>query len=116
MASRGRLGERQVLGIAPLSVTPPRQREGIGTALVRQLIARLDAAGWPLIVLLGDPRYYRRFGFERAGPLGIVYPPVDPDTDAFQALRLSGYDDSWRGDFAYCWELPVAKQPTLTDR
>jgi putative acetyltransferase len=116
MASRGRLGERTVLGIAPLSVTPSRQGEGIGSTLVRQLIARVDAAGWPLIVLLGDPRYYRRFGFERGGPLGIIYPRVGRDAEAFQALRLSGYDDSWRGDFAFCWELPVANQSTLTDR
>jgi putative acetyltransferase len=116
MASRGRLGEREVLGIAPLSVTPSRQRQGIGTALVTQVIARVDAAGWPLIVLLGDPRYYRRFGFERGAALGIAYPPVGRDAEAFQALRLSGYEDSWRGDFAYCWELPAADQPTLADR
>jgi predicted N-acetyltransferase YhbS len=107
MAGRGRLGERETLGIAPLSVASSHQRKGIGSALMTELLRRVEAAGWPLIVLLGEPDYYGRLGFERATPLGIVYPPVGPDNDAFQVLRLSRYDDSWRGDFAYCWELAV---------
>lgn len=107
MASRGQLGERAALGIAPLSVMPVRQGRGIGSALMRDIVSRANGAGWPLIVLLGDPRYYERFGFEPAAPLGIVYPPVGRDNEAFQVLRLSGYDDSSCGEFAYCWELPV---------
>jgi len=109
MAGRGRLGERETLGIAPLSVASSHQRKGIGSALMTELLRRVETAGWPLIVLLGEPDYYGRFGFERAVPLGIVYPPVGPDSEAFQVLRLSQYDDSWRGDFAYCWELAVGK-------
>jgi len=106
MAGRGRLGTDEALAIAPVSVAKSRQREGIGTALTTELVHCAQAAGWPLIVLLGDPDYYRRFGFERAAPLGIVYPPVGPDSAAFQVRRLEGYDGSLRGDFAYCWEVP----------
>jgi predicted N-acetyltransferase YhbS len=109
MAGRGRLGERETLGIAPLSVASSHQRKGIGSALMTELLRRVETAVWPLIVLLGEPNYYRRFGFERASPLGIVYPPVGPESEAFQVLRLPRYHGSWRGDFAYCWELAVGK-------
>jgi putative acetyltransferase len=110
MASRVPLGEREALGIAPLSVMPARQRSGIGSVLMREIVSCAEAAGRPLIVVLGEPRY-RRFGFERAAPRGIMYPPVGPESDAFQVLRLSGYDRSWRGDFTYCWELGTSGGP-----
>jgi len=67
-----------------------------------ELIARADRQGWPLLVLLGNPAYYGRFGFEPAGPLAIVYPPVDGP--AFQVRRLATYNRTWRGTFTYAWE------------
>ena len=105
IAARGRLGQREALGLAPLAVAPHRQRQGIGSALVLELLHRAEAAGWPMVLLLGDPRYYGRFGFEPASRWGIVYGGVPPDDPAFQVRRLRGFDSSWRGTFAYCWEL-----------
>ena len=52
-----------VAGLAPLAVTPPRHRAGIGTALVQAGLADLRARGETLVFVLGDPVYYRRFGF-----------------------------------------------------
>ncbi len=52
------------LGLGPLSVVPARQRAGFGSALVRDGLARLRAAGARGCVVLGEPGYYRRFGFE----------------------------------------------------
>ena len=94
------------VGIAPLAVTPSRQRQGIGAALMTELLDRADAHGWPLVVLLGSTEYYPRFGFEPAGSYGITYQPVGTDNPHFQVRRLSRYDPSYRGDFRYCWELP----------
>jgi len=109
MAARGRLEGRDAIAIAPLSVSPSRQRQGIGTALMTELLARADAVGWPFVLLLGDPDYYGRFDFEPAGPLGIVYPPVGADSQHFQIRRVRDLDASaWRGTFTYCWELPRA--------
>jgi putative acetyltransferase len=50
------------LGIGPLSVRPDRQKQGVGSALVRAGLDRLraEADGF---VLVGDPDYYGRFGF-----------------------------------------------------
>ena len=59
---------------------------GIGSALMEALLAAADAAGvLPLIVLLGSPQYYSRFGFRPAKELGVIPPepngemPPKPD-------------------------------------
>lgn len=51
-------------GLGPISVDPSRQGGGIGGGLVREGLARLEALGAAGCVLLGDPAYYGRFGFE----------------------------------------------------
>jgi putative acetyltransferase len=54
------------LGLAPVAVLPGRECSGIGSALIR---TGLDAAkhhGWQAVFVLGEPGYYRRFGFEPA--------------------------------------------------
>ena len=50
-------------GLGPLSVTPECQRKGIGSALMKECLARLRADGSKGCVLVGDPNYYVRFGF-----------------------------------------------------
>jgi len=105
IAGRGRLGLRETVGLAPLAVVPSRQRQGVGTALVSELIRRAEAAMWPMVLVLGDPRYYARFGFEPASRFGIVYPQAGEDDPHFQVCRLSRFDASWSGAFVYCWEL-----------
>jgi putative acetyltransferase len=54
------------LGLAPVAVTPDRQGQGIGAALITDSLARAEAAGWQLVVLLGHADYYPRFGFVAA--------------------------------------------------
>lgn len=88
--------ERGILCLAPLSVTPERQKDGIGGALIREGAARADALGEPLIVLVGHPAYYPRFGFEPARPLGLE-PPAGRLEAVFMALRLSQYNADVRG-------------------
>jgi putative acetyltransferase len=51
-------------GLGPISVKPARQGQGIGSALVREGIRRLELRNAAGCVLLGDPAYYGRFGFE----------------------------------------------------
>jgi putative acetyltransferase len=104
LGARGDLDGREVVGIAPLAVTPERHGEGLGTALMTELLRRAQDAGLPLVVLLGHPEYYGRFGFEPSGPLGISYRPVGAGNPNFQVYRLAAYDASYRGEFTYCWE------------
>jgi putative acetyltransferase len=93
-----------IAGVAPVCVAPSHQRRGVGTLLVRDLFRRAEARGWPLLVVLGDPAYYGRFGFGPAGPRDLWYAPVGRDDPHFQARPLAGDDGSQRGEFGYCWE------------
>ncbi|MGH6964479.1 MAG: GNAT family N-acetyltransferase [Phenylobacterium sp.] len=73
-------------GLGPVSVWPDRQRKGIGQAQIREGLQRLRSLGAGGCVLLGDPAYYRRFGFERDPELY----DVDAPPGAFQRLSLNG--------------------------
>jgi len=102
MTLRDGVVERRVAGLSPLAVDPDRQGHGVGSALVRAVVAEVDAAGEPLIVLEGSPWYYPRFGFEYAVPLGITINLPDwAPAEAAQVVRLSNYDPSIRGVVVY---------------
>lgn len=88
--------------LSPLAVAPARQKDGIGGALVREVCARADAAGDPLVILEGSPLYYPRFGFVDARTLGItIHLPGWAPPEAGQAMPLSGYDAAVRGEALY---------------
>src|SRR5687767_12144182 len=59
-------GRLNGLGLAPLAVLPEHQRQGVGTRLVQAGIAACRTLGSGFIVVLGEPEYYGRFGFQRA--------------------------------------------------
>jgi predicted N-acetyltransferase YhbS len=67
-------GEEPALLLGPLAVAPEQMRRGIGTALVTKTLSLAALAGHDLVLLVGDPAYYRRFGFVAAAPLGFVMP------------------------------------------
>ena len=73
-------------GLAPVSVRPALQGKGIGSALVKRGIADMRQRGARGIVLLGDPQYYGRFGFEHHPQLVFPGPPAE----YFQALAIEG--------------------------
>lgn len=92
MFTRARvLGERAelpVLALAPVSVVPERQREGVGAKLITEGISRAKAMREQAVVVLGHPDYYSRFGFKPAMPFGILPPhPVELES-AWMALEL----------------------------
>ncbi|HEX4738433.1 MAG TPA: N-acetyltransferase [Allosphingosinicella sp.] len=72
---RGDGRDYRALGLGPISVVPDRQSAGIGSALIRAAIERAKALGEDMIFLLGEPAYYRRFGFraEEAAPFASPY-------------------------------------------
>jgi putative acetyltransferase len=100
VCSRGRVGQAPVLALGPLSVRPDRQRGGVGSALMHAVLGAADALGEPLVALLGNPAYYRRFGFRLSEEYGIT-PPVDGWRPHFQVRELTGYQPSVRGTFRF---------------
>src|SRR5262249_6004038 len=59
------------VGLAPMAVVPELQKNGIGSRLVQSGLAELRAAGHELVVVLGHPAYYPRFGFGKASTYEI---------------------------------------------
>lgn len=93
--------EFRVLALAPMAVTPALQRRGIGGALVEEGLQRADDLGESLVIVVGHPTYYPRFGFESARRHGIEPPSDDFPDDAFMVRRLSRYNERHRGRVVY---------------
>jgi putative acetyltransferase len=68
----------RALGLAPLSIVPEHQKQGVGTALMNAAIAQTRQGGWSAIFVLGDPVYYGRFGFRADLAAGFSSPYVGP--------------------------------------
>jgi putative acetyltransferase len=99
--SRARLESgHTVLALAPMGVLPAYQRGGVGTALVREGLALAAGTGLPLVVVLGHPKYYPRFGFEPGDAYGVVDPYGAP-REAWMVHRLPAYDPAARGLVTY---------------
>ncbi len=90
----------EVLALAPMAVEPGRQARGIGSALVRDALARCAETSYPILVVLGHPTYYPRFGFRSARALGITAPFDVPD-EAWMALPLPAHHAGLRGTLVY---------------
>ena len=78
-------GAAAAVALAPLAVLPRHQRQGIGGKLIREGIDQLRGMGERLVIVLGHPAYYPRFGFSTASARSLEspFPP-----DAFMALPL----------------------------
>jgi putative acetyltransferase len=88
LCTRAHVDEVPCLALGPLAVTPDTQRRGVGTALVHEAIDIATDMSEPLIGLLGDRAYYRRFGFVPSRVAGID--PPDPSWgDYFQVKVLA---------------------------
>jgi putative acetyltransferase len=82
-------------GLGPVSVLPDLQRSGVGTALIEEGLRQLEQRGAEGCVVLGDPRYYARFGFTSHHALRYGDVPLE----YFQSLVMSG--DPPKGEVAY---------------
>ena len=95
------------VGLAPLSVLPDYQRQGIGTTLMSAGLEECRRLGHERVIVLGHPDYYPRFGFERANQYGVRFEFEAPDEAcmilALQPGALEGvsgvakYQPEWSG-------------------
>jgi putative acetyltransferase len=75
------------LALAPMAVLPSFQKKGIGSALVSRGLEEARGLGHRVVIVVGHPDYYPRFGFAPAKPLGIL-PPFEVPSEAFMVLEL----------------------------
>jgi putative acetyltransferase len=88
----------RAVGLAPVAVRPERQGEGIGGSLIRQGLDRARSQGWEGVFVLGDPVYYRRFGFDPALAAGFASPYASPH---LMAIALGAALPARSGAIAY---------------
>jgi putative acetyltransferase len=75
------------LALAPMAVHPDFQRQGIGSALVRHGLDACRNLGHKIVIVLGHPEFYPRFGFVPAIPREIL-PPFDVPIESFMVCEL----------------------------
>ena len=90
----------QVLGLAPMAVQPEFQRRGIGSALVQVGLEAASSLGESMVIVLGHPQFYSRFGFEPSVSYGIESPFPVPE-EVFMVLPLNNYQEQYTGKVVY---------------
>ncbi|MCA9717563.1 MAG: N-acetyltransferase [Myxococcales bacterium] len=80
-------GHPRAASLAPVGVAPEHQRRGVGGALIRRGLELCRARGVDVVVVLGHPEYYPRFGFSAAAARGLESPYSG--SEAFMALPLT---------------------------
>lgn len=83
-----RSGDRalKAAALAPLSVLPEHQRSGVGDTLTRHALSYLRDSGFDVVIVLGHPAYYQRFGFSALLARLLEAPYSGP---SFMALELA---------------------------
>lgn len=77
------------LTLAPVSVLPEFQNQGIGSQLIEAGHQKAKELGFKSVIVFGHPEYYPRFGYQPASSWGIKSPVSLPSDDVFMALELS---------------------------
>jgi putative acetyltransferase len=95
----------KALGLGPVSVMPNRQRSGIGSQMIRAGLTRAVDAGWEGVFVLGNPKYYRRFGFSPDCARGFESPYAGAH---FMLLDLNGDRPLTMGKVSYA---PGGRRP-----
>ncbi|PAX53267.1 GNAT family N-acetyltransferase [Brunnivagina elsteri] len=96
------IGEERlrVLSLAPVAVIPEFQKQGIGSALIRNGLEKSDAMGEVLAIVLGYPLFYNRFGFVPSVIYGIQSPFNVPE-DVFMVKTFKNFQQNYYGEVAY---------------
>jgi putative acetyltransferase len=99
------------VGLAPMAVLPEYQRQGIGSELVRAGLDACRSRGHSLVVVVGHPTFYPKFGFVQASTAGLAYEhAVRPE--AFMVFELqAGMLAQARGVVRYRPEFTRVPEP-----
>lgn len=104
--TRAKVGGEEVLALAPLSVKPVYQRQGVGTALVVEGHKIAKRLGYQYALVLGSELYYPRFGYMPAEQYGIMIPKGFPAPN-FMAVKLQENAKAISGAVTYAKEFGI---------
>jgi len=88
IAIQTKTGSLSPMSLAPMAVHPEFQKQGIGSKLVRQGLERCRNLGYKVVIVVGHPNYYPRFGFTSARAKGLEAPFLVPD-EAFMVIEIA---------------------------
>lgn len=109
MFTKAKVGEATVLALAPLSVLPEYQRQGVGTALIQAGHRIARELGYGYSIVLGSAAYYPRMGYLPADAFGIKA-PFDVPRENFMACRLTDSAPAIHGVVRYAEEFGIEEQ------
>ena len=95
------------LALAPLGVKEDAQKKGIGSLLIEEGLKKAKYLGHKLIIVLGDPKFNGRFGFEPASQYEIT-PPASFPEEAFLVKKLSPEELDFKGQVLYPVQFNMA--------
>ena len=104
--TKAKVGSDIVLVLAPLSVLPECQRQGVGTALIRKGHEIGKELGYEYSLVLGSEKYYPRFGYLPAVQFGIKVPEGIPSIN-FMAIQLQEHARPISGAVTYAKEFGI---------
>lgn len=97
-------------GVGPISVLPKCQRQGIGSELMTALLAQLRIRGAQGCILVGDPKFYARFGFQSSSLLTVTEAPPEVTL----SLRFHSCDDHGTVAFHPAFMAALTGQEAVT--
>jgi putative acetyltransferase len=92
-------------GLGPMAILPEYQKQGLGSRLVREGLKECQRIGCNIVVVVGHPEYYPRFGFVPAKHKGLTCEYPVPDEVFMVAELRPGALDGWRGLVKYLPEF-----------
>lgn len=106
MFTKAKVGNDIVLVLAPLSIKPQYQKQGIGTALINEGHKIAKALGFQYSLVLGSETYYPRVGYIPANQIGVEVPQGIP-AENFMAIQLQEEAKKMSGSVIYAKEFGI---------
>lgn len=98
--------KKRIIAMGPLSVLPSCQRRGIGKKLVRAVLNEAKKRGYAAVSVIGQPSYFRRFGFLPATRCGLFYKGHEEDVFPFFMVKM--LDPSRKGEIRGIYSDPAS--------
>lgn len=106
MFTRAKVGDDIVLVLAPLSIMPEFQKQGIGTALIKEGHKIAKEIGYEYSLVLESENYYPQFGYIPAEKLGVTVPDGMPSIN-FMIIKLQENANALNGGVTYAKEFGI---------
>ena len=101
-----KIGDTTQLALAPLSVLPSYQRQGVGLSLIHEGHKIAEELGYDYCIVLGSEHYYPKAGYLSAKEYGI-YPSFEVPSQNFMAIRLNPNAQKITGTVEYAKEFGI---------